>query len=471
MSAFTEIAQWAFLGYFVLINAGYIALNLLAIVSLRRYIASRAMGMLPQIYSGLEPAVSVLVPAYNEETTIATSVRSLLQLDYPEFEVVVINDGSRDNTLKVMQAEFNLEPYPQVYWERIDTKPLRTIYRSQDYPNLRVVDKENGGKADALNVGINASLHPLFCAIDADSILQRDSLRRVMEPFLEDPDTIASGGTVRIANGCEVSAGFLTRIDLPRNPLALLQIIEYLRAFLFGRMGWEAINGVLIISGAFGLFRKDAVVDAGGYQPASLGEDMELVVRLHRLFRERGQPYSIHFIPDPICWTEAPESLRILKNQRIRWQRGLAESLVANRGLFFSRNGGAPGWIAFPFMAIFEWWGPLLEVAGYAFMAYLLVAGHISLAVFLVFMAMAFGLGLLLSVSAMLLEEITFHLYPRFSQIFILVLAAIAENFGYRQLVSIWRFIGLWRWLIGAKSSWGTMQRKGSWQAAADDRQ
>jgi len=462
MSALLAGLEWFFLLYFVLINAGYIALNLLALPTLHRKIALRALEDLPPTYSGFEPPVSLLVPAYNEEATIASSVRSLLQLDYPEFEIVVVNDGSRDATLEALAKAFELEVLPEAHCRRLPAKAVRAIYHSRLHANLRVVDKENGGKADALNVGINASRFPLFCAMDADSILQRDSLRRVTQPFLDDPRTIASGGTVRIANGCTVSGGHLERVALPRNLLALVQIVEYLRAFLFGRLGWATLNAVLIISGAFGVFRKDTVVEAGGYRADTIGEDMELVVRLHRVLRSRRQPYSIHFVPDPICWTEAPEDLAVLKGQRIRWQRGLAESLHSNRGLV--RTGGAAGLLAFPFFMVFECYGPLIEVAGYLFMAAMFLVGHISAAAFLAFLALAFSLGFLLSVSALLLEELAFHLYPRFSQMAALVGVALVENLGYRQLVTLWRLVGLTRWLRGARSTWGTMTRKGSWQ-------
>ncbi len=360
--------QWFFLLYFIGINTGYMMLNLLSLGSLKRYVESHSLDDLPRGISGFEPPVSVLVPAYNEEATIAGSVRSMLQLNYPDYEVVVINDGSKDGTMDALRREFALLPFPEAYWQRLPAQPVRAIYRSTTHPTLRVVDKENGGKADALNAGINASRYPLFCGVDADSVLERDSLRRVIEPFLEDPRTIASGGTVRIANGCTVVSGFLTRVGLPRNLLALLQIVEYLRAFLFGRLGWSPLNAVLIISGAFGIFRKEVVVEAGGYRRDTVGEDMELVVRLHRLHRKRRIPYRIVFVPDPICWTEAPESLKVLKNQRVRWQRGLSESLTMNLGLLFHPRGGAAGWLAFPFMAVFEWLGPLIEVAGYAFM-------------------------------------------------------------------------------------------------------
>ncbi len=463
MRTLVAALEWFFLAYFVLINLGYIGLNLLAIPTLRRSLDIRPLENLPPVYSGFEPPVSLLVPAYNEEVSIASSVRSLLQLDYPDFEVVVINDGSKDGTMAALRAAFDLEVFPEAYWQRLKAQPVRAIYQSRKHTNLRVVDKENGGKADALNAGINASRAPLFCAIDADSILQRDSLRRVVEPFLDDPHTVATGGTVRIANGCTVSAGHMEKVELPGNLLALLQIVEYLRAFLFGRLGWATLNAVLIISGAFGVFRKDAVVSVGGYRAKSLGEDMELVVRLHRVMKERGERYAIHFIPDPICWTEAPESIRILKGQRIRWQRGLVESLHLNSGLFW-RSGGMAGHVAFPFFAIFECYGPMIEVAGYVFMLVMWLLGGVSGHAFVAFLALAFSLGFLLSVSALMLEEMSFHLYPRYSQMGMLVVVAIVENLGYRQLVTWWRLVGLVRYLRGARASWGTMTRKGSWQ-------
>jgi cellulose synthase/poly-beta-1,6-N-acetylglucosamine synthase-like glycosyltransferase len=457
-------AQWFFMLYFIGINSGYMMLNLLSLGSLKRYVEMHSLDDLPRSVSGFEPPVSVLVPAYNEEATIAGSVRSMLQLNYPEYEVVVINDGSKDGTMAALQREFALLPFPEAPWQRLPTGAVRGVYRSATHPTLRVIDKDNGGKADALNAGINAARYPLFCGVDADSVLERDSLRRVIEPFLEDPRTIASGGTVRIANGCRVDSGFLAEVGLPRNPLALLQIVEYLRAFLFGRLGWSPLNAVLIISGAFGIFRKEVVVEAGGYRSDTVGEDMELVVRLHRLHRSRGAPYRIVFVPDPICWTEAPESLRVLKNQRVRWQRGLSESLTMNLGLLFHPRGGAAGWLAFPFMAVFEWLGPLIEVGGYVFMISAFLLSAVSAEAFWTFMLVAFGFGLVLSVSSLLLEEISFHIYPKPGQIAVLLLVVVLENFGYRQLNALWRLWGLMLWLFGSEARWGEMTRKASWQ-------
>jgi cellulose synthase/poly-beta-1,6-N-acetylglucosamine synthase-like glycosyltransferase len=459
-----QAIQWFFLAYFIAVSCGYLMLNVLSFFSMRRHLDSHILGDLPRAYSSFKPPISLLVPAYNEESTIVASIHSLLQLSYSEYEIIIINDGSKDGTLAELQREFDLIPFAEAYWRKLPTKPERGIWRSMRHPNLRVIDKENGGKADALNVGINAARYPLFCAVDADSILQRDSLQLIVNPFIEDARTIAAGGTIRVVNGCEVSKGFLVSIGLPHKMLALLQIVEYLRAFLFGRLGWSPINAMLVISGAFGLFRKSSVIEAGGYRTDTVGEDMELVMRLHRLHREKGIPYRIVFVPNPLCWTEVPETLRVLKSQRMRWQRGLSESLVMNLGLLFDRRGGWVGWMAFPFTVLFEWFGPVIEVSGYLFMILGFIFGIISLPAFLIFTLVAIVLGILLSISALMLEEMSFHLYQRRKQFAILLLMAVVENFGYRQLVMLWRLKGLLYWLVGVKAKWGTMTRSASWQ-------
>ena len=456
-----DAVTWFILAYFVALNAGYLVLNLLSLGSLHRGRQEKLLEELPQIFSGLDPAISVLVPAYNEEAGIAASIRSMLQLSYSDFEIIVINDGSKDSTLEVLTREFKLQPFPEAIHARLETQPIRGTYRSTLHGNLRVIDKENGGKADSLNAGINLARHPLFCGVDADSLLERDSLQRVVRPFLRDWRVVATGGTVRIANGCEVQDGSLTRVRLPRNVWALFQVVEYLRAFLFGRLGWSQLNAMLIISGAFGLFRTSVVVAAGGYRPQTIGEDMELVVRIHRMLREQGQDYRVEFVPEPVCWTEAPEDRKTLRNQRIRWQRGLSESLSTNWGLMFSRNGGPPGWLAFPFMVAFEWLGPVIELGGYAFMVFAYLSGLISWDAFAVFLFVAIGLGILLSASGLLLEEMAFQLYPRLSDLAVLALVIVIENFGYRQLNSWWRLIGLYRWAAQSESKWGEMKRKG----------
>jgi cellulose synthase/poly-beta-1,6-N-acetylglucosamine synthase-like glycosyltransferase len=461
---FVEGVQWVFLGYFVLLNAIYLGLAFLALAGLRRYMGG--ISAAERVYSHLQMPISLVVPAYNEETTIATSVRALLQLRYQHFEVVMVNDGSTDRTLEVLKREFELTPFPEAYRVQIKSKPVRGVYRSLKYPNLRVVDKENGGgKADATNAGINAARHPIFYCGDADSILDPHSLEHVVRPFLEDPRTVACGGTVRIINGCKVRGGVLEEVGLPRNPLALVQVVEYLRAFLGGRLGWSAINGMLIVSGAFGVFHRDTVVAAGGFRADVIGEDMEMTVRLHRTLSARGQRYRVAFIPDPVCWTDVPEDLATLAKQRKRWQRGLAESLWHNRQICFARGSGAAGWFAFPYFLLFELLSPVIEVGGLLVMAAAFALGMMTGTGFLAFLAAAFALGLMLSATSLLLEELSFHTYPKARHVFALFVVSILENFGYRQLMAVWRLQALYGWLRGSKMRWGVMKRKADWQA------
>jgi len=457
--------EFVFMLYFIGLNAVYLGLNVVSLFTVPRYMGLRALRDLPQVYSGLEPPISLIAPAYNEQACIVTSIRSLLQLNYSEFELVVVNDGSTDETLEILKREFKLVLFPEAYRNRLPSQPVRAIYISTSYPNLRVIDKENGGKADSSNAGINAARYPLFCLIDSDSILDRNSLQSAVQPFLEDPLTVASGGTIRIANGCRVRGGFLEQAGLPRNPLALFQVAEYLRAFLFGRLGWVPFNAVLIVSGAFGLFHKETVVSVGGYRTDNIGEDMELVMRLHRVLTARGVPYRIAFIPDPVCWTEAPEDLRTLRSQRVRWQHGLGDSIRLNRSLLFQRGSGLVGWFAMPFFVIFEWLGSLVEVAGYIFFPFAYFFGLLSLSPVLIFLLLSIALGLLCSVSSLLLEELSFHIYPKTREVCWLFVAVIAENLGYRQLNSYWRIKGLIEWLLGRKAKWGEMTRTATWQA------
>ena len=465
-----EWLQWVFFAYFICINVTYLALNYISMFGIIRHMHEHGTRFMWKNFSAYQPPVSIIVPAYNEERTIVSSVRSLLRLGYPDFEIVVVNDGSTDGTLDAVVRAFGMAEFPEAYRRRLKTAPVHKIYASPDFPRVRLIDKQNGGKADALNAGINCARFPLFCVVDADCILQQDSLARVVQPFLEDSTTVAAGGVIRVVNGCQVKDGFLTNVDLSRKMLPLVQTVEYLRAFLFGRLGWSPMNALLIISGAFGVFYKERVIAAGGYQGDTVGEDMELVVRLHRQLRQEQRPYRITFVPDPICWTEAPEDFRSLRHQRMRWQQGLAESLVPNWRMMFQRRGGAVGWLAFPFMLFFECVGPLIEVLGYASMIILGLAGQLSPEAFGVFLFASVGLGVLLSTNALVLEELSFHLYPRPSQQLKLFLVAIFENFGYRQLTSLWRFMGLVRWLSGlrGRSRWGKIRRHASWQQADD---
>lgn len=463
-----EIIQWFYLAYFVALNGTYLLLTMVSLVVLPRYIQKQTIHDLPSPQTGFEPPVSLVVTAYNEEAVIVPSIKALLQLEYHEYEIIIVNDGSKDNSLAVLTEEFDLEVFPAAFRQRIDHKPVKAIYQSRKYSNLRVIDKENGGsKADASNAGINGARYGHFMPLDADTILDRKCLTYLMQPFLNNPDTVGVGGTVRILNGCQVSGGLLTDIGLPKTWLGLFQVLEYSRAFLSGRVGWNFFDALPLISGAFGLFNREAVISVGGYSHKSLGEDMDLVLRLHRHFRLQKKPYRIDFVVDPICWTEAPETFEVLKKQRVRWQRGLFDCIWENRKLLFHPRSGLVGWGSVPFLLFLEGISPLIEIFGYIFFIFCCYFGLMSLNGMLAFLLLSFGAGFLLSISTILLEEMVFKTYPRTSDLWMMFWAAFVENFGYRQLMSLWRLEGTIKWLMRTESSWGTMTRNTSWQTTA----
>ncbi len=403
--------------------------------------------------------ISVLVPAYNEEETIVDNIKSLLMLNYPLFEVVVINDGSRDETLKRIIEAFDLKLVNQPIRYHIKNQKVLGVYKNNNISNLVLVDKENGGKADALNMGINVSRYPIFTSIDADSILEGDSLVRVIMPFVENKDTIAVGGIVRIANGSVIKNGRVQAINLPKRHIAMLQVIEYLRAFLTGRMGWDAMSSLLIISGAFGAFRKEEVIKVQGYTVGTVGEDMELVVKLHEYMRRNNKKYKIKFLPDPVCWTQAPENLKDLRTQRRRWQVGMMDSLFRHKKMFLNPKYGIIGIFATPYFWIFEMFGPFVELVGYICIPLSYFFGLLNLRFFLLFFAASILYGVILSIGAVLLEEYTFNKYPSLSQLIKLSFYAIIENFGFRQMTVLYRIEAIFGYRK-LKNSWGRIQRQ-----------
>ncbi len=447
--------------YFISLNFFYLLTSIISFKSLRAYsFRLKAINLEDLIRDAGAPPVTLIAPAYNEEPTCVESTRALLTLNYPEFEIIVVNDGSKDNTLRSMIDAFDMNPVHRARVSFLESATVRGIYRSAYQPNLWLIDKENGGKADALNTGLNYCRTPLFCAMDADSILESDSLLRIVRPFLEDAHTIAAGGIIRIINDCTIKHGSVTQVRLPKKFLAKFQVLEYLRAYLSGRMGWSTLKATLIISGAFGIFKREMVVDVGGYNTDTVGEDMELIVKLHRHCKENDIKYSINFVPDPVAWTECPESIKILGRQRDRWQRGLYEVLTQHRKMLFNPKYGRIGMLAYPYFYFLEMLGPAIEFPGYILFIVAMIMGTISVPYMLAFFSVAFVFGIALSISSVALEELTFRRYPRMRDLFQLFGLAILENFGYRQLTIYWRIHGLISALRNVKG-WGQMERKG----------
>jgi cellulose synthase/poly-beta-1,6-N-acetylglucosamine synthase-like glycosyltransferase len=453
--------EWAVLGYFLVVNGFYLVLLGCATLEMRRHLLRIREETRWRVHrSRAAPSVSMLVPAHDEAATVVDSVRALLTLHYPNLEVVVVNDGSSDETLAILKRAFELVAVHPIYHRRLEHREVQGMYRSSAYTDLVVVDKLNGGKADALNAALNAATGELVCAIDADTLIEPDGLLRMARPFLQGEGVVAAGGTIRVANGSDVKGGRVQVARAPRRPLAGIQAVEYLRAFLFGRLGWNRLGGNLIISGAFGLFRRETVISAGGYMYGTVGEDMELVARLRRQGVERGTPHRVEFIPDPVAWTQVPESLRVLGRQRDRWQRGLADVAWRYRDVAMRPRYGALGLIALPYFIVVELLAPVVEALGLIGLAVGLPLGAVDRSFALLFFLVAYGFGVLLSMITLLFDEFTSQGEAPMRDRLLMMLWALLESFGYRQLMTFWRLRGLVRYLRGNKD-WGVMTREG----------
>lgn len=413
---------------------------------------------LKEVYS---KPVSVIVPAYNEEQGVIATIHSLLTVEYPQYEIVVVNDGSKDSTLQLVIDEFKMEEVFQTVPRHLETERIRGIYRSPIHSNIVLIDKENGGKADALNVGINVSKYPYFCSIDGDSLLESKSLLQVMKPIIaSNGRVIAAGGSVRIANGSDIQFGQVLHSVVPNNPVVIMQIIEYLRAFYMGRIALSKFNLVLIISGAFSVFSKEYVIKVGGYSRKTIGEDMELVVRLHRYLLKNKLKRTIEFLPDPICWTEAPESMKDLRTQRRRWHQGLISSIMLNREMFLNPRYRQIGLISFPYFVFVELLGPIVEVLGYIYVILSFLVGNIYLESAMILTLLFLIYGTMLSMFAVLLEAWSLKTYPRIRDTIKLMCYAFTENLWFRPMMTLYRLEGIWYYFRG-KHDWGKLNRTG----------
>lgn len=451
--------------YFITLNGLYLVLLLLSAAWCRRYKKKAALH--PIDFDALEslkrliPPVTLIVPAYNEERVIAQSVRSLLGIEYPRIQIAVINDGSTDNTLEELTRSFSLRKAEVRPSGELPTQPIRDFYVSVVEPRLVVIDKQNGGKADALNAGINFCESPYFLAMDADSVVEPEALTYAVRAILEDPErVVAVAGIVRGVNGSIVDGGRVRSPSLQLNLWVVMQTIEYVRSFLAGRAGWSQINGLLIVSGAFGLFQKAACVKVGGYSTRTVTEDLELVVRLHRYAREHKLDWRVVFAPDAVCWTEMPSSAAVLSRQRKRWHEGLWQTIVAHRAMCFRPRYGVVGMLSMPHQVIHEVGGPFVELSGLVLLPLAYFLGMLSFKAFVLYMAFAFFFSIVFSLMAVLIDQTLFprHRFPR--DALLLLVFALIENFGYRQLYLSWRLAASWNYLFG-KISWRASTRTG----------
>lgn len=463
MSRFLQLANDGLFVYYVLCNVIYLILLVTAFYTSARHHRHLESHRLDWIHSSvLTPPITILAPAHNEEKSIRTSVQSMLELDYPELEVIVINDGSSDNTLQELADAFALREINALYVAQVPSARVRSLYRSDRDPRLLVLDKEPGGsKADAVNAGLNAATSPWVCVIDSDSLLESDALLRIMTPVLYgSANVVGAGGIIRVLNGSTIEHGRLKHVRLPRGPLEAIQVIEYLRAFLIGREAWATFNMLMIISGAFGIFRTDLTRAVGGYRSGAIGEDFDLVARMHRHLLERGETYCIEFVPDPVCWTEVPFDWRSLARQRMRWQKGLLDVLWTTRGMLFRPQYGRIGTLALPYLWIFELFAPVIEIVGIFTIVAAAVLGALSREFFLQFLLFGYAFATMISIGSVLQEELTYKRYNDWRDVARLITYCFAEHFPYRQVHMCWRLQGIWQYLRG-DMVWRPVKRAG----------
>jgi cellulose synthase/poly-beta-1,6-N-acetylglucosamine synthase-like glycosyltransferase len=451
--------------YSLLVVLFYLFIGIYSTFEIRKYLRINSIANWDVLAASEHlPGLSILAPAYNESANIIENVRSMLSVNYNKLEVIIINDGSKDNSLEKLIAEYDLYEVRVFINEQIATKKVRAVYKSNNpvYKKLVVVDKENGGKADALNVGVNLAQHGYVVSLDVDCILEQDALLKMIKPFLEETNVrvIASGGVIRIANNCKIENGRLIKVNLPKRMLEKVQVVEYIRAFLLGRMAWSRMNGLLLISGAFGAFDKEIVIKCGGYNYKTVGEDIELIVRMRRYMEEHKLPYKVTFIPDPLCWTEVPSDYKVLGRQRNRWTRGTVETMHMHRKMFFNPRYRLLGMLSYPYWYFFEFLAPIIEFVGLIFFLVLACLGLVQWGSFFLLLGCILSFGFLYSVFAILMEVVTYNQYNAKNDILKLFLAALLEPFIFHPFI-VWSAIRGNLDYIRKKNNWGEMTRKG----------
>jgi biofilm PGA synthesis N-glycosyltransferase PgaC len=448
----------------LVLSGSYLILGIFSAMALRKYLRKNSyVNYNSLVLSPLSPEVSIIAPAFNESKTIIDNVRTLLSLYYNNFEVILINDGSTDNTFEKIKEEYELTKVNYYFDYHLPCERIRGVYKSKNpsYKRLTVIDKKNGGKADSLNAGINICQSSLFISIDADSIIETDSILKLVKPFLEEKDrkVIGAGGVIRIVNSCEVERGHIREIHLPGQMLPRLQVLEYTRSFLLGRMAWSQLDGLMLISGAMGIFDRETVIKSGGYSIKTVGEDMELVVRMRRRMAEEGKKYELTYIPDPLCWTQVPSDVKSLQTQRTRWTRGLVESLWTHRKIFFNKTYSRLGLLGYPYWFFFEWLAPLIAFSGFIYSIYLFVTSSINWPFYVLLFLFVYTFAVSVSIWAILFEEITYHKYKKKRDVLKLLTAALLEPFFY-PLHTYFAVRGNLE-ALRRKKGWGNVERKG----------
>jgi len=464
-----DIFNLLFFVYGSVIILIYIFTAILAVLELSKYVnRNRRFDFNALLSYECLPSITVVAPAYNEERTIIQNISGLLNLKYPDFEIIVVNDGSKDDSLEKVIEYFDLVKSNQYYDMKIPTADVKCIYKSRNkaFNHLTVVDKYNGGKSDALNAGLNLAKNELFLALDVDCIVESDALLRMVKPFLEDSERecIATGSVIRVANSCEIVNGQIKKIRYPKNLWAKFQVLEYFRAFTLGRMAWKRLNGLLIISGAFGLFNRERALAVGGYDTSTVGEDLEIVLRMRKYMHDvEKKKYFVSFIPDPICWTEVPESLRVLSSQRKRWMRGAIETIRKHKNVFFNPRYGITGMVSFPNLVLFEWLAPIIQFIGFGYVTFMTIFGLLNIQTFLILLLFVISFALMYSFFGVFYEAYTYNKYKGTGYLLKAFVVAFFEILIYQPLNVYFSIMGNYEAFLRKKekNKWGEMTRQG----------
>ncbi len=452
--------------YCMFVLSSYVIISLLSTREVLKYTKRKSILEHDSLISSpYQPSISIIAPAYNESVTIVDNIRSLLSIHYSALQIIIVNDGSKDETLKMAIDNYDLYLTDEVYPTTIKAKPIRGVYRSRKkaFTKLIVVDKENGGKADAINVGTNVCTTEYFACIDVDCILDQDAFLRLVEPILKGGKKKigAVGGIVWLTNDADIKSGKVIKIRAPKSYIARIQVVEYFRAFLLGRPAWASQNALLLISGAFGIFDRETVLAVGGYNHATVGEDMELVMRMHKYYRENNIDYEIAYIPDPLCWTEAPSDYEVLGKQRNRWTRGTIECLKFHKDMFMNPTYGVLGYVSYPYWLIAEWLAPFIEAGGLLFFIIIAVLGFANWPFFFALLLLVYTFSTCISIYAILIQEVTFAKYESVSDLLKLVKTALLEPINYHPKTVMWSIKGNYDHFTGNNKGWGEMTRKG----------
>ncbi len=447
--------------------ASYVILAIISAVETKEYMKKNSFVNYKEILSStISPSISIIAPAFNESLNIIENVRSLLSSYYVNYDVIIVNDGSKDDSLEKLILAYDLVKVNFLINQQIPTKPIRAgVFKSTNpaFEKLTVVDKENGGKADALNMGLNISNNNYVACIDVDCLLLENALQKMIKPFLEvtEETVIATGGVIRIANSCIIKDGKLLDVNLPKKLIVKAQILEYLRAFLLGRMAWSRLNGLLVISGAFGLFNKKIAIEVGGYDTNTVGEDMEIIVRMRRHMEEKNEKYRVAYIPDPLCWTEAPDNYKIFISQRNRWTRGTIETLRKHRKIAFNSKYRSLGILSYPYWLFFERLAPVIEVIGIIYFVILIALNEVRWDYAIAFIILAYLFTILFSIVAIFSEELTYHQYKKKGTGFKLIMISALEPFVLHPFILYAAIRGNIDYYFNKKKKWGEMTRKG----------